>query len=108
MRTETLAFVIVVANTFTLAVGGVVTLLAVRASRRTGNRALRALAVGLGAIVAGTLLGGGIHQSGLASLLVGVAVQSVFVALGFLLLGWSLLGRDPVRERETLVRFGGS
>lgn len=108
MKSETLEFVIVVANTFTLAVGGIVTLLAVRAYRRTRNRALRPLAIGLGAIVAGTLLGGGIHQSGLAALLVGVAVQSAFIAVGFLLLGWSLLHREPAGDRETLVKFGGT
>lgn len=94
MTTDWLQLAIVAANTVTLVVGGTVTLLAYRAHRRTGSSSLRALTVGLGSITAGTLLGGALHQSGLAPLLVGVTVQSVFIALGFLLLGWSLLRRE--------------
>jgi hypothetical protein len=89
---ESLQLLIVSANTVTLVAGGFVTLLAARAHRRTGSAALRALALGLGCITAGTLLGGLLHQSGLAPLLLGVTVQSVSVALGFVLLGWSLFG----------------
>lgn len=91
MTPEQLHLAIVSANTVTLVVGGFVTLLAFRAHRRTGSRSLWALTVGLGCITAGTLLGGLLHQSGVASLLVGVTVQSGFTAVGFLLLGWSLL-----------------
>lgn len=91
MTAEQLQLAIVSANTITLVAGGFVTLLAHRAHRRTGSSSLRALTVGLGAITAGTLLGGLLHQSGLAPLLVGVTVQSVCIALGFLLLGWSLI-----------------
>lgn len=106
MEAESLEFAIVVANTVTMMAGGFVTLLALRAYRRTGLRSLRALTVGLGYIVLGTILGGGIHQSGLASLLVGVAVQSAFVALGFVVLGWSLFHREHTPDGETYVRFG--
>lgn len=98
MTPEQLQLAIVAANTATLVAGGFVTLLAFRAHRRTGSRSLRALTVGLGCITAGTLLGGLLHQSGVAPLLVGVTVQSVCIALGFLLLGWSL-----VRNREADV-----
>lgn len=98
MTPEYLQLAIVSANTVTLVAGGFVTLLAFRAHRRTGSGSLRALTVGLGCITAGTLLGGLLHQSGLAPLLVGVTVQSVFTALGFLLLGWSL-----VRSGDTEV-----
>lgn len=94
MTTEQLQLAIVSANTVTLVVGGFVTLLAYRAHRRTGSGSLRALTVGLGCITVGTLLGGLLHQSGVAPLLVGVTVQSVFIALGFLLLGWSLVRRS--------------
>lgn len=94
MTTEQLQLAIVSANTVTLVVGGFVTLLAHRAHRRTGSGSLRALTVGLGCITVGTLLGGLLHQSGVASLLVGVTVQSLFIALGFLLLGWSLVRRS--------------
>lgn len=91
MTPEQLQLVIVSANTVTLLAGGSVTLLAFRAYRRTGSRSLRALTVGLGCITAGTLLGGLLHQSGVAPLLVGITAQSGFTALGFLLLGWSLV-----------------
>jgi hypothetical protein len=93
-----LQYLIVGANTVTLVVGSLVTWLGFRAYRRTGSRSLRALTAGLGCITFGTLLGGLLHQSGLAPLLVGVTVQSASVAVGFLLLGLSLL-----RSEETDV-----
>lgn len=96
---EHLHFIIVSANTVTLLAGGFVTVLADRAYRRTGSVALRALAIGFGCITAGTLLGGVLHQSGLASLLVGVTVQSLSIALGFALLGWSLFGPEDIEIR---------
>lgn len=86
-----LQYLIVGANTVTLVVGSLVTWLGFRAYRRTGSRSLRALTAGLGSITFGTLLGGLLHQSGFAPLLVGVTVQSASVAVGFLLLGLSLL-----------------
>lgn len=91
MTPEQLQLAIVSANTVTLVAGGSVTLFAFRAYNRTGSRSLQALTVGLGCITFGTLLGGLLHQSGIASLLVGITVQSGFTALGFLLLGWSLI-----------------
>lgn len=102
MTPERLQLAIVSANTVTLLIGGSVTLVALRAHRRTGSRSLWALTVGLGCITAGTLLGGLLHQSGLAPLLVGVTVQSVFTALGFLLLGWSLLRSDDADVERRL------
>lgn len=98
MTPEQLQLAIVSANTVTLVVGGSVTLLAFRAYRRTGSRSLQALTVGLSCITAGTLLGGLLHQAGFASLLGGITVQSGFTALGFLLLGWSLM-----RSEKTTV-----
>lgn len=91
MNAETLQLAIVVANTVTLVVGGLVTLLAFRAKRRTGSKSLEALTAGLGCITIGTLVGGLLHQSGLAPLLVGVTVHSLSIAVGFLFLGWSLI-----------------
>jgi uncharacterized membrane protein len=93
---DRLQLAIVSANTVTLVAGSFVTLLAFRAYRRTESGSLWALTLGLGCITAGTLLGGLLHQSGVASLLVGVTVQSVTVAVGFLLLGWSLVRRRDV------------
>lgn len=103
MTADGLQLAVVAANTVTLVVGGFVTLLALRAHRRTGSPSLRALSAGLGCITVGTLVGGLIHQSGAASLLVGVAVQSGSIALGFLLLAWSLFGPDTVFEQRISV-----
>lgn len=102
MRIEQLQFAIVSANTVTLVVGGFVTLLSLRAYRRTESRSLWALTVGLGCITAGTLLGGLLHQSGIAPLLVGVTIQSGSTALGFVLLGYSLLRSE---DTDVKTRF---
>ncbi|MBZ6495037.1 DUF7521 family protein [Natrinema longum] len=86
---------IATANTATVLTGGAVALLAYRAFRRTGATALRAVAVGFGVIVVGSLLGGGVHLFG-GSLGVGnpvglgVAIQSGATALGFGILLYSL------------------
>ncbi len=100
---EQLHLVVGVANTVTLLVGGYVTLLAVRAQRRTGSGSLRALAIGLGCITGGTLVGGLVHLSGLAPLLIGVTLQSVSIAIGFVFLGWSLLQRTGADDRLPLT-----
>lgn len=101
MTPEGIQLIVVAANTVTLLAGGFVTLLAFRAQRRTGAPALRALTAGLGSITTGTLLGGLLHQSGVASLLVGGTVQSLFIALGFCFLAWSLvLTHEPDATRR--------
>ncbi len=90
--------VIVAANTVTLVVGGAITLFALRAYRRTGLTELRALAVGLGLVASGALLGGIVHQVAAAPLLQGVAIQSVLTALGFLALGYSLAAKTATED----------
>jgi hypothetical protein len=70
--------------------GGFVTVLAARAYRRTGSPRLRALAAGLGLVTLGALLGGAIHLSTPLGFEVGVAVQTTFTALGFVILAYSL------------------
>ncbi len=81
--------IIALANTTTLVVGGLIVLLAHRAFRRTGSSPLRAVAVGFGFIVTGSLLGGLVHLLG-ENVTLGVAVQSSFTAGGFLVLWYSL------------------
>lgn len=98
MPENQLQLAIMMANTITLVIGSVVTFLAYRAHRRTGSKALRALSFGLGCITFGTLLGGILHQSGLATLLFGVAVQSISIALGFGFMGWSLIRASHVTD----------
>lgn len=83
---------IVTANTATLLAGGALVTLAYRAYRRTRSPPLRALAVGVGCIVLGSILGGAAHLLG-GDIAMGVALQSSFVALGFALLLYSLYAR---------------
>ncbi len=83
------ALPIAIANTATVLTGGAVALLAYRAFRRTGSAALRAVAVGFGVIVTGSILGGGLHLLWDAVAL-GVALQSAVTALGFAILLYSL------------------
>lgn len=86
---------IVVANTVTLACGGLVTYYALRAYRRTGSPALYSLTIGLGAITFGALVGGTLHQFDIASIQQALAVQSGFSALGFATMAYSLYARAP-------------
>ncbi|MFC4249548.1 hypothetical protein ACFOZ7_21880 [Natribaculum luteum] len=81
--------IIALANTTTLVVGGLIVLLAYRAFRRTGSSPLRAVAVGFGFIVTGSLLGGLVHLIG-ENVALGIAVQSSFTAGGFVVLWYSL------------------
>ena len=90
---QSLQTVIVLTNTVTLACGGLVTLLAGRAYRRTGSPALRALAAGLGLVTVGSLTAGVLHQFLGTPFETSVAVQSVFTAVGFAVLAYSLYAR---------------
>jgi hypothetical protein len=78
------------AQTATLIFGGAITALALRAYRRTGSPALRALAVGIGLLTVGALLGGTLHQVAGVGLRTSVLVQSVATAVGFAVLTYSL------------------
>jgi hypothetical protein len=80
----------VAAQTATLIFGGAITVLALRAFRRTGSPALRALAVGIGLLTVGALLGGTLHQLLGLNLGTSVLVQSVATAVGFSVLTYSL------------------
>jgi hypothetical protein len=82
--------VFVAAKTATLAFGSALTYLSYRAFRRTNLHALRALAVGIGLLTLGALLGGLLHQLGGISLRASVGVQSVFTAVGFAVMTYSL------------------
>lgn len=85
-------------QTVTLLAGGFVTLLAVRAYRRTGAPALRALAVGLGLVTAGALLAGVVHQVARTDIATAIAIQSTAMALGFTVLAYSLYAKGPSGE----------
>jgi hypothetical protein len=80
---------LILARTAILALGAFVTYYAYRAYRRTGAPALRALAVGFGFVVAGSVAGGTLHAAGL-SLVLAVVVDSSLTAVGFALILYSL------------------
>ncbi|MFC6719681.1 hypothetical protein ACFQGT_13160 [Natrialbaceae archaeon GCM10025810] len=81
--------IIAAANTATLITGGAVALLSFRAYRRTGAPPLRAVAVGFGFIIVGSILGGLAHLLG-GDVALGVSLQSSFTAGGFAVLLYSL------------------
>ncbi len=103
MSQET-AVVLVAAKTATVAFGGALTFLALRAYRRTRSNALRALAVGIGLLTGGALVGGVLHQFIGLSLGLSVTVQSVCTAVGFAIMTYSLF--TDVRDNQTRTTSG--
>lgn len=97
---DPLQLLIVASNVVTVVLGGLVTMLAVRAYSRTESTPLRALAVGFGCITAGSIVSGLLHQVGFVTLLGGVAVQNVFVAAGFTFVAIALFERGPREGRH--------
>lgn len=89
--------VIVLANALVLAFGGFITRSVLRASRRTGSRDLRYLAVGFGLVTLSMLLGGGMHLIA-GDVLYGVATRAIVTALGFGVILYSLLLRNHPRQ----------
>ena len=87
-------------QTITVLAGGFVTLLAYRASQRTGAPALRALALGLGLVTIGALLAGLLHQVARTNIETAIAVQSTAMAVGFAVLAYSLYAEGPAPEEE--------
>lgn len=96
------------AKTVTLLFGGMITFLAYRAYQRTASPALRALSLGIGLVTAGAMLGGLIHQVGGFPLETSVTVQSVFTAVGFAVLSYSLYtGPAPQQTSRPSYRRPG-
>ncbi len=85
-----LSAIIVGANTVTLVFGGALSVYAYRAYTRTRSAALKALTIGFGLITLGTLLSGLLHQFTDVSLLFSTAIHSVSVAVGLLVMAYSL------------------
>ncbi|MEF8851790.1 MAG: hypothetical protein V5A44_00965 [Haloarculaceae archaeon] len=104
-----LTLVVVTTKALTLTFGGILTWLSYRAFIRTGAPALRALAVGIGLVTIGALVGGVVHQVLGLSVLAGVAVQGAFSAAGFAVLTYSLYAdgpTDPVSPRSNSRNLG--
>lgn len=77
-------------NTVTLVCGGLVTVFALRAYRRTASQALGALAIGFGLVTFGGLLAGVLHELFTVPIGDSIAVQSTFTALGFVVLTYAI------------------
>jgi len=81
---------VVALKTLTLLAGGLITFYAVRAYRRTGSDALRALAIGFGVVTLGSLLAGGLDQVATVDPEIALVVESSFTLVGFLAILYSL------------------
>ena len=77
-------------KTLVLLVGSVITYFALKAYRRTNQRALGFLAVGFGLVTLGLAFAGLLHEVIGVSLEVGVLVESALVLVGFLVIAYSL------------------
>lgn len=88
--TPSLTTVVVALKTLTLLLGGSITLYAFRAYRRTGSAALRALAVGFGAVTLGALLAGIVDQLSPLDPELALVVESLFTTVGFAVVLYSL------------------
>jgi hypothetical protein len=85
-----LAALTATAKAIVLILSGLITVLARRAANRTGSSSLRLFSVGFAVITAGALVGGAVHQLAAPGLRVGVLVESLLTAIGFVLLAYSL------------------
>lgn len=81
---------VVALKTITLVLGGLITLFAYRAYRRTDARPLGVLALGFAVVTVGVLVAGAGHQAfGLDSGLV-LSIESTLTTLGFAVILYSL------------------
>jgi hypothetical protein len=86
----TVVSLIVAVKTGILVLGGLITYFSYKAYRNTGERSLRALAVGFGVITFGALLAGILDTVLDVSLAVGVLIDAVLTLLGFAVITYSL------------------
>jgi hypothetical protein len=82
--------VVTVLKTLTLVLGGLITLYAYRAYRRTGAPPLRYLAIGFGTVTIGALLAGVLDQFVPVDPNVALATESLFTTAGFAIILYSL------------------
>lgn len=77
-------------KTLTLVLGAVITVLAYRAYRRTGERPLQLLSVGFGIVTFGSLLAGIVDQILNLGFQFGQLVETALLAAGFAVIVYSL------------------
>ena len=85
-----------IVKTIIALLGGVITYYAAKAYRRTHDRSLGLLAVGFGTVTVGAIFGGISFEMLGVTLETGVLIEGVFIAIGFLLIAYSL--RVPSHE----------
>ncbi|GAB6862597.1 hypothetical protein ACFR97_06745 [Haloplanus litoreus] len=81
---------LVAVKTGTLLLGTLITLLSLKAYRRTGATSLRALGVGFGLVTVGALLAGVGHQFTALSLTHSIVIESGLTFVGFAIIVYSL------------------
>lgn len=81
---------VVAFKTLTLVLGGLITYFAFRAYRRTGARALRALALGFGVVTLGSLTAGVLDRLAPAGGEYALVAESALTAIGFAIILYSL------------------
>ncbi|MDZ7688118.1 MAG: hypothetical protein U5J64_05225 [Halobacteriales archaeon] len=84
-----LTVALALARTAILVLGALVTYYAYKAYSRTGAPGLRALAIGFGFVVAGSVVGGVVHASGV-DVSLALLADSALTAVGFALILYSL------------------
>jgi uncharacterized membrane protein len=89
-----IATIVVFAKAVVLPLGVGITFFAYRAYRRTGAAAMRSFALGFAVLTLGSVLGGGLDQLVGVGLDVGLLVNSLFTAVGFVILARSLYVTD--------------
>ncbi|WP_436927068.1 DUF7521 family protein [Halosimplex amylolyticum] len=94
-----ITFALALTKATTLLFGTILTGLAWRAYRRTSDPALRALALGIGLVTVGAILGGTLHRVVRVHLPVAATVQSAFTAGGFAVLTYSLYAGDETEHQ---------
>ena len=96
--TDHIPLVVIALKTVTLVVGGLITYLAVKASKRTEIDGLSVLAVGFGIITFGSLLAGVVDQLLRVDSATALVVENTLTAIGFCLVAYSLY----VTKRQSL------
>lgn len=94
-HTLTVSTLVIAFKTLTLVVGGLITYFAYKSYRRTNSRSLGALALGFGIVTFGTFLAGAVDQLLSADFQVGLLIESGLIALGFLVILYSLYTTSP-------------
>lgn len=85
-----ISVVVIVLKTATLLLGGLITLYALKAYRRTGAPALRLLTLGFGVVTMGSLLAGVADQLIVVETQYALIIESALTTIGFAIILYSL------------------